>query len=67
MRILYILKHNPWGIGGGCYACRNYLEAFDEVFKGDELEVLVCTEYLAHSLTDKFPEIHFVESRYSFF
>ena len=60
MRILYILKHNPWGIGGGCYACRNYLEAFDEVFKGDELEVLVCTEYLAHSLTDKFPEIHFV-------
>lgn len=45
MRILYILKHNPWGIGGGCYACRNYLEAFGEVFKEAQLDVLICEEY----------------------
>ena len=24
MNILYILRHNPWGIGGGCYASRCY-------------------------------------------
>lgn len=47
MRILYILKHNPWGIGGGCYACRNYLEVFSEIFKECRVDVLVCEEYLA--------------------
>lgn len=47
MRILYILRHNPWGIGGGCYACRNYLEAFTEVFKDAEFDILLCEEYLA--------------------
>ena len=46
MRILYILKHNPWGIGGGCYACRNYLELFTEVFKDSCFDVLICSEYL---------------------
>ena len=33
MNILYILRHNPWGIGGGCYACRCYLDAFIAVFE----------------------------------
>lgn len=46
MRILYILKHNPWGIGGGCYACRNYLELFTELFKDSCFDVLICSEYL---------------------
>lgn len=46
MRVLYILKHNPWGIGGGCYACRNYLDAFVEVFKGADFDVCICEEYL---------------------
>ena len=46
MNILYILRHNPWGIGGGCYACRCYLDAFTEVFKGAHLDVCICEEYL---------------------
>lgn len=27
-KVLYILKHNPWGIGGGCYASNLYFTAF---------------------------------------
>lgn len=46
MKILYILKHNPWSIGGGCYACRNYLELFIEFFKNSEFNVLICEEYM---------------------
>lgn len=46
MRILYILKHNPWGIGGGCYACKSYLELFSELFLQDNLDVLICSEYI---------------------
>ena len=53
MKILYILKHNPWGIGGGCYACRNYLELFSEIFKDAHFDVLICEEYLKGArLTD---------------
>lgn len=46
MKILYILKHNPWGIGGGCYACRNYMDAFMEIFKDAEFDICICEEYL---------------------
>lgn len=46
MNILYILRHNPWGIGGGCYACRCYLDAFAEVFIGAHLDVCICEEYI---------------------
>lgn len=60
MKILYILKHNPWGIGGGCYACRNYLEAFYEVFKGSEIEILVCAEYLVHGKVGELPNVRFI-------
>lgn len=53
MNILYILKHNPWGIGGGCYACRNYMELFSEIFKDAHFDVLICEEYLKDGrLTD---------------
>ena len=55
MKILYILKHNPWGIGGGCYACRNYLEALIDVFADADFDVLVCEEYLK-GITNKFPK-----------
>ena len=44
--VLYILRHNPWGIGGGCYACRCYLEAFKRVFADAQLDVCLCAEYL---------------------
>lgn len=46
MAILYILRHNPWGIGGGCYACRCYFDAFMEVFEGANIDVCICEEYL---------------------
>lgn len=49
MNILYILRHNPWGIGGGCYACRCYLDAFMEVFKGAHIDVCICEEYLGNN------------------
>ena len=55
LNILYILRHDPWGRGGGCYACRTYLEAFIEAFAamcgdghdGPAVDVIVCDEYLA--------------------
>lgn len=59
MRILYVLRHDPWGIGGGCFASRNYLEAFCEVFSGSEIDALVCAEYLAHGKAEEFPDVCF--------
>lgn len=60
MRILYILKHNPWGIGGGCYACRNYLELFSEIFKDDTIDVLICSEYLQNKKDSEFKNCAFI-------
>lgn len=45
MKILYILKHNPWGIGGGCYACKNYLDAFTDIFSNAIFDILFCSEF----------------------
>lgn len=59
MRILYVLKHNPWGIGGGCYACRNYLQLFSEVFAGAEMDVCICKEYLTPERKKEYPHAHF--------
>lgn len=59
MRILYVLKHNPWGIGGGCYACRNYLQLFSEVFQGAEMDVCICKEYLTSERKKEYPMAHF--------
>lgn len=47
MNILYILRHNPWGIGGGCYACRCYLDAFTTLFADAHFDVCICKEYLS--------------------
>ncbi len=60
MKILYILKHNPWGIGGGCYACRSYLEAFHEAYPGAEMDVLICEEYLKGADPSEFPRARFI-------
>lgn len=60
MKILYILKHNPWGIGGGCYASRNYLELFSEVFKDSEIDVLICDEYLDEGKKDTLMNCKFI-------
>lgn len=60
MRILYILKHNPWGIGGGCYACRNYLELFSELFKESQIDACICEEYLKQANVNEFPNVSFI-------
>lgn len=60
MKILYILKHNPWGIGGGCYACRNYLELFTEIFKDANFDALICEEYTRDMRTSDFPNSKFI-------
>ena len=59
MRILYVLKHNPWGIGGGCYACRNYLQLFSAVFAGAEMDVCICSEYIDSGREKEYPNAHF--------
>lgn len=41
MKILYILKHDPWGIGGGSYATKSYLYAFMKIFEGNRIDVLL--------------------------
>ena len=46
-KVLYILKHNPWEIGGGCYASAAYLNAFSEIFKEYEIDLFLCKEYIA--------------------
>lgn len=46
MKILYILKHNPWGIGGGCYVSRSYFNAILNIFGGSHFDVLLCEEYV---------------------
>lgn len=60
MKILYILKHNPWGIGGGCYACRKYLELFTTVFAGAKFEACICEEYLKDARLEDFPNVTFI-------
>lgn len=59
MRILYVLKHDPWGIGGGCYACRNYLQLFSEVFAGADMDVCICNEYLTLKGKSEYPHARF--------
>lgn len=60
MRLLYVLKHDPWGIGGGCYACRNYLQLFTEVFANSEIDACICEEYLKGACTEDYPNVHFI-------
>ena len=60
MRILYILKHNPWGIGGGCYACRNYLQLFSTMFADDKIDACICEEYLKDADVSEYPNVCFV-------
>ena len=60
MKILYVLKHNPWGIGGGCYACRNYLQLFSTMFADDEIDACICEEYLNSADKGEYPNVSFV-------
>ena len=60
-RILYILRHNPWGIGGGCYACRCYLDAFTTAFTDAQFDVCICAEYLPErDLKVDYPNVNFI-------
>lgn len=47
-RILYILKHDPWGVGGGSYACLMYLTAFRKLFSTYQMDVLICDNCMRH-------------------
>lgn len=60
MRILYVLKHNPWGVGGGCYACRGYLQLFTTLYGDAQVDACICEEYLKDARTDEFPSVRFV-------
>lgn len=60
MNILYILKHNPWGIGGGCYACRNYLEVFTDIFEEATIDVCICAEYLQCGRQNEYSNVNFI-------
>lgn len=60
MKILYILKHNPWGIGGGCYACRKYLELFTTIFADARFDACICEEYLKDASPEDFPNVTFI-------
>lgn len=60
MRILYVLKHNPWGIGGGCYACRNYLQLFSTMFADYKIDACICEEYLKNANVSEYPNVSFI-------
>jgi len=60
MKILYVLKHNPWGIGGGCFACRNYLQLFTTVFSDAEFDVCICEEYFDAKREKEYPNTNFI-------
>lgn len=61
MRILYILKHNPWGIGGGCYACRNYLVAFTSGLSDAQFDICINDEYFSQIPSEYMtPSVHFL-------
>lgn len=47
MHILYILKHNPDGIGGGCKASYLFLKAFIDVFPNCVINVCLCEEWVS--------------------
>jgi len=63
MKILYILKHDPWGIGGGCFACRKYLELFSSVFPDARFDACICEEYLKNAQVKDFPNVTFIPVR----
>lgn len=61
MKILYLLKHNPWGKGGGCFACRAYMEAFLHIFNNAEFTFIICSEYLSNmQKTNISPRISYI-------
>ena len=62
MKILYILRHNPWGIGGGCYASHCYLNVFTKVFENAKFDVCLCSEYLGSKRQlEAYPNVNFVK------
>lgn len=58
MHILYILKHNPGGIGGGCKASYLFLKAFIDVFSGSVIDVLLCEEWISDFPKDLMGKCH---------
>ena len=62
MNILYILRHNPWDIGGGCYASRCFLDAITTAFADAHFDVCLCAEYLPdRNIKAEYPNVNFVK------
>lgn len=59
-KALYILKHDPWGIGGGSYASLMYLSAFCSLLSDWELDVLICDSCMAHQPECWKSKAHFI-------
>lgn len=59
-KILYILKHDPWAIGGGAYASRMYLTAFRSLFQDAEIDVLICDNCMNHQPLDWANKCNFI-------
>ena len=59
-RVLYILKHDPWGIGGGGYASLMYLTVFRELFLSYHMDVLICDNCMAHQPVDWKDKCYFI-------
>lgn len=60
MKILYVLKHHPWGIGGGSSACLQYLTAFREVFAGAEMDVVIADHCVPDIPSDWHSGVNFI-------
>ena len=61
MKILYILKHDPWSVGGGCYASRSFLYAFLSIFKNAEFDILmhpICVKKVPESIRQRCNILH---------
>lgn len=59
-KVLYILKHNPWGVGGGCFASLQYFNVFINVFENYEFYIQICEEYMKDIPQEIFKKYHFI-------
>lgn len=59
-RIIYILKHNPWGRGGGAVASRLYLKAMSNIFCNSSIDVLLADTCLADIPADVPHNLNFI-------
>lgn len=59
-RIIYILKHNPWGRGGGATASRLYLNSICRIFPSRVIDVLIANTCIKDVPSDISPNINLI-------